>query len=501
MATIGTADGAIDKGAANLLTISGQTMTDSTRYLCAAAHLDGALRNWVFKHVLYVEHKAIGPSHGIDLPTVVRHCLAARRRKTRRNVALVVLLVLGWIALYVLPDYALLITFIASIAAWLVILAEMWITRFTIVASHLTRGRSGAKDYNDISLSNAQQRRLDELAHLREGNTIAYSGFSPFVGAGVKLDAWSFAINIGNGKEEIGASKRHTPRPFQVSDLYNYVAKEVGKLPIKGLSTEDKLFVNGRDIRDNQAFLPSPYSAPVTDVNQRLLSTFVENPSQSVRHYKCLRVESWKGELVLSIFLRFVLVGRNLFAEASYHILPPLKERYRKVDAITPIPTWRQRGQTLLQSLVATPFLWVLAPVFLLSLPLQAFGRWQERRREGRLIKQNPTFDYGAATSLREHASSDSYHQYFQLLDKEMYAKLIERELLDSIITFLDDHDIDTSDLKERQTMIMNSGTLIAGNVKGLVQGSNPTVDMSFGKMARRVGRAATGGGISKESA
>jgi hypothetical protein len=43
------------------------------------------------------------------------------------------------------------------------------------------------------------------------------------------------------------------------------------------------------------------------------------------------------------------------------------------------------------------------------------------------------------------------------------YTKVLERVILSSIITFLDAHHIDTSDLRERQTMILNSGIIVQG--------------------------------------
>ena len=82
------------------------------------------------------------------------------------------------------------------------------------------------------------------------------------------------------------------------------------------------------------------------------------------------------------------------------------------------------------------------------------------KRRE---IKHNPLYDYGIAQSIRQMVSSPRFAHYFQRLDQEMYVKIIEREMLDTIIEFLDDHNIDTSDIKERQTTILNQGVIVQG--------------------------------------
>ena len=44
-----------------------------------------------------------------------------------------------------------------------------------------------------------------------------------------------------------------------------------------------------------------------------------------------------------------------------------------------------------------------------------------------------------------------------------MYEKYMERQVLDSIVTFLDARGIDTSELVERQTTILNQGVLVSG--------------------------------------
>jgi hypothetical protein len=44
-----------------------------------------------------------------------------------------------------------------------------------------------------------------------------------------------------------------------------------------------------------------------------------------------------------------------------------------------------------------------------------------------------------------------------------MYVKLTEQQLFEAIISFLDARNIDTSDLKERQTTVMNNGVIVSG--------------------------------------
>src|SRR5262249_6062834 len=81
--------------------------TETTRYLCAAAHLNSPFRNYVLEHIVEEEYRAIGESFGADMVSVVRHCLAVRQREMLRDLALL------------LPLVILVISIIAGFALWI----------------------------------------------------------------------------------------------------------------------------------------------------------------------------------------------------------------------------------------------------------------------------------------------------------------------------------------------------------------------------------------------
>ncbi|MBS2963009.1 hypothetical protein KGA66_08135 [Actinocrinis puniceicyclus] len=88
---------------------------DATRYLCAAAHVDPEFARDAVRELLVAEHRLPVAQPEIDLPTVLRHCIAARSRRLYRDAAIVVVLALaavtaGW-----------------SLAAWYVALAGLWL--------------------------------------------------------------------------------------------------------------------------------------------------------------------------------------------------------------------------------------------------------------------------------------------------------------------------------------------------------------------------------------
>src|SRR5207253_32507 len=92
------------------------------------------------------------------------------------------------------------------------------------------------------------------------GNVVVYGAFSPFVGAGFDLGGWSFAVNLEQAKRDF---ETRDPEDFAVGELYRMLRTGFERLGIDGLAIKDRLFVDGRSIRDDRRFLPSLFSRPL----------------------------------------------------------------------------------------------------------------------------------------------------------------------------------------------------------------------------------------------
>ncbi len=88
-------------------------MTNATRYLCAAAYFAPWFTNKVIGELI-ASHRAVAPSHGIDLEPIIRHCLKARRMKLIRDIVLSVLLLVGLVTATVPLIFILAVTFACS---------------------------------------------------------------------------------------------------------------------------------------------------------------------------------------------------------------------------------------------------------------------------------------------------------------------------------------------------------------------------------------------------
>ncbi|MET8454548.1 hypothetical protein [Streptomyces sp. NPDC005209] len=252
-------------------------------------------------------------------------------------------------------------------------------------------------------------------------------------------------------------------------ELNEHLSARVATLGLPGMDIADVLLVNGADLLldiddgTRAEVLRNLAGPPTAHVSQALLRRLREDGKGRARPYLAIRVTGWSGELVGTLFLRCTLLPDRqvAFIEGSSCLLGPLRERYRAVDRLLESPTLRQSCVMVAEAALLTPFLLLGAPFAVLGDLLAPFGEHREQRRQERMIRHR-SFDYGAGFSLREEAGDRLFHRYFQVLDRELYAKTIEHRVLDALVEFMEDHNIDTSELVQRQTTIYNSG-LFAG--------------------------------------
>jgi hypothetical protein len=64
---------------------------------------------------------------------------------------------------------------------------------------------------------------------------------------------------------------------------------------------------------------------------------------------------------------------------------------------------------------------------------------------------------------VRELAQARHYRRYFQQIDRDLNVKFLDRQLLDTIVDFLDAHNVDVSQFLEQRQMILNNGLLVSG--------------------------------------
>ena len=255
--------------------------SETTRYLCAAAYLDRGFANHVITKVLEEEHRAVAPSYGVDVVPVVRHCLTAERRRRLRDLALIGVVLVGGPILLLAGASPAGVVLRLLLLAWAVVFVESAVNRYEVLAARLLRDRFDPAA-PQAPLTRRQARLLRELHENERGNVTVYSGFSPFVGCGLDQGGWSFALNAGKGRRDLHETLE--PIPFEVEELHDEVVSALRALDLHQVRIEDRLYVNGQDIRDDRRFLPDPFARPGAWADAETLHQFLRTQTQRVRH-------------------------------------------------------------------------------------------------------------------------------------------------------------------------------------------------------------------------
>ncbi|MCC5480434.1 zinc ribbon domain-containing protein [Streptomyces barringtoniae] len=431
---------------------------DVTRYLCAAAYLDRAYAELLIKQIAAEPHLGVGAAPACDVPVVLRHAYLANARRHQRDLLLAPLLVL--LLLFVLWAHDSGVALLVLFLAWLTVLAFEVSTRY---GGHLQSLRPNQFDpaaappprNGDIAT------RLSQISAYADGNTTVYSGYSPFVGYGDPLDSWSLTFDV-SAPGPLGG----TPQDFDVTELYDHVAARLGTLSLPCLEIEERLFVEGTTLLGDARFLADPLGRPVPRIGQDQMDKLKRAPEEGARPYLSVHSTGWGGELVTSLFLRFVRSDSNLCVEATQTVLFPLADRYRVIDTLMPRPSLRQVAELMSETLASTPFVLLASPVRAVTGFSPDYRITRRVRLQNKLITSLRRFDYGARWGVRQQAAETSHQRHFHKADSGLALKMIERRALDALIEFAEARGIDVSELIQRQQLIVNNGIIATGGAQ-----------------------------------
>ncbi len=429
----------------------------ATRFLCASAYVGGpGFCERAFRH-FKDPTRAVAPEVGLDVPLVLGVCRAALARDLRYHLMFAALAFLGLIAA---AAQSVMVVAAVLVAASALFFVKAYNDRYTLAQQF----RQDAFDPEKLRVKYPapQDPELNAAMPWPDQNLVVYGGFVPFVGAGIDLGGWSFSVATDKPSESLGASGE--PETFRTPELYAAVREVLEGMGIDGLEVRDVCFVHGSDIREDREILPDEMRRPAQRLSQERIARYAEASDSRVRHYQWIRVRDWGNDLVVSYYLRCAQRGNSLFVEIKRFLLTPLADTYRRVDSLGGADA---RG--VIGLLVASPIVALFYPIYSAIMLVARFSEWtgrlfdSEGRRRRRMIRNSPLYNYGAEATLRQQWSSDRFIHYFQKLDGDFYSKMLERAMLDEIVAFLEDRHIDTSDIRERQNVILNSGIIVQG--------------------------------------
>jgi hypothetical protein len=410
-------------------------MYNLTQYISAALH-DGLINPQIIIDDYKNRHKAKVVEVGFDKEKIYAQAKKAKERNT------IVQFLMIFPSLYIIVNFSNFNDLESIIPISLVVATILFVKQINI-----------NNKLKEIAADNSED-------NINSQNVIISGSYSPFVGYGNDLNSWSFVVDlkkpnsVGNPTQEIN-----------VLEFLDFVSVNI-RHNIYDALISDKLFVNGRDIRHNPLFMNSVMSEPNVNVSLQTMVNYIEQSDAHIRHYRHIEIPMWNAQVNLSVFLKFTIVGEQLFSEARYFLLSPVKEELMVLNNAVARSGFEYYKSLIITSLFKSLYSWLSGFILLISwffniqtaIATAIFGDL-----ESKIKLKDETYNYGRTISIRELLSSGFYHRYFQILDKDLNYKVTQHIIIDSIIEYLDSKGISTEDIKQTQTAIINSGVMVNG--------------------------------------
>lgn len=504
--------------------------TNATRHLSAGAYLDDDFRTRALREVYHRPWRAVAPSHGFDLVTVLGHCMLARRAAVVRDLLLIA--VLG-VALWHSPT-----TMVAVLAVLLaghagtaaagvgrdalrylrgtgfrrlmlqnlvahllartvgVTLAYASLAAGAVVLTIAVRqtdagaGRRlavgvpvllaclvavvvvpvGARVWNHVRLRALtparpparplRNHRLDAIDRQANGNTVVYSGHSPFVGSGVVLRHRDLtrrlvhAVPKGCAGTITEADREFPTPPFTALDICAHVRDRVSALAadpvperrLPDLTVHDRVFVAGTEVSRIRC-----HTGPED------LAEIIRNPGAPERHHLALQVVSSRGDLVTTVYVHCAVRGGALSVEVCVTGLPPCDPRFRVVDEVGGTGP----GALLRECFRAA----VAAPSVVASAPRNLLRACADTVRlswaaDPETARPRRGYEHGAAVAVRELGVAPMTPDHARDLLRN--GRLVERRVLDAVRDFLELHHVDVTGFGLRSPAIPDAVAVTA---------------------------------------
>jgi hypothetical protein len=174
------------------------------------------------------------------------------------------------------------------------------------------------------------------------------------------------------------------------------------------------------------------------------------------------------GALVTTLNVRIRLEGRFLSCELVPHVLGPLTPRYRTAYGLprdVRLIWWAARApsRTIVTDLVTAP---AAVARGVRALVAERLPPRLPRLREGEL------FDYGAIVGRRERAAGAVTETNQRLDARDQFQRLVTA-VCTSVVGFLDERDVDVSDLVRRQQAVIDGSVhTFYGNLETMALGA-----------------------------
>ncbi|MEU5784878.1 hypothetical protein [Micromonospora lupini] len=331
-------------------------------------------------------------------------------------------------------------------------------------------------------------RRLDLVARAQYGN-ITVQERNPFLGCGAAEHGWSYAIPV---RPALGRAPDTDAPSIDQAELGPALTAHIraairrmreDPLPravqVPGLSLVPHIVADGVR-RQGDPLLDPATGMPRSRASEEVIDVIVRHPQGGLRYYDRIVVSgagkplhTADGRLVLpeqdlgidiSAFVHAAVEGGLLYVEFVTTVMYPIKARYALVDRLRPEQSTVRIVRDVLANMVTDSVLsgWHLVKQL-------RHERGMKTRMDDALAasEQFRTHDYGARVSVRQLVAEPGAVKHLQLLDEWKYTKLLERAVLEAVVSFLTERGLDTGDLVQRASQVQN----VFGNVNNIFGG------------------------------
>jgi hypothetical protein len=390
---------------------------------------------------------------------------------------------------------------IVSSLAFVCLLAATLVTycyvRNRTLSDRLSPGAPGADGSGFDRQPDRVEARIAEVDDAQQGNVTLYDGQNPFIGTGStpfsrggeRERAWSIAIELdrakGKGAELWGERGGYVS--IDPVELQQCLRDRLLKLKDPALPENERisaLAVDDHIVGEGQRRWDSPLIDPVRKIpysraSDEAIDALIRHPQAGMRYYLLASVSDegqavWAGgqqvidsadqEVTVSAFIYVAVEGRMFYLEFVPAVLSPILQRYHVVDRLPKLTS----GQFVLKVVLdaaSSAFRDMLhAPAGVIGTLLRMLGERKSFNEEIEAARDYVYADVGAHISVRELGSALLPRTYIQRLDAAKYTQIIERLVTETVLDFLVAKGVDTTAYRARTQMILNSGTIIAGN-------------------------------------
>ena len=457
-----------------------------TRLLCAGTYLDDGYRRAVIRELLIERYRNIAPSYGYDVVPVLGHALAAHRLRLLQSVTTIaafLLFGLLWITGALGAEITLpLFLWTAWAATYLLRIVTLETLMHRLKPGNSGNGFDGSYPHTDRLSSE----RIDDLVEQQDADrgVIFYGGFTPFVGAGFERNAWAraellveappnpFAEDEPEDGDGDGAAEAEKGLiPFTVRDITEFVERRLKEDLCDNAEPLDRI---ENLVVERRRFAKAISKTTAGKLDPSLDASLIhwEESYDAAREFLCVRIGSWEQELVTSMFVGFDIKGNTLHLEFHPYVLPPISQNFHLVDSLPDHFTPGLMLKVSLDALRALPGEILTSLLHPLATRLPNASMVAEKLDKqltkahrkfgagsggslGLARYANLTLDRGALHSVRELATPNLVHHFFQKSDLTKYTQVVQRSLMYSIGVFLKEHNVDLADHRATQANIL----------------------------------------------